>query len=149
MSVTHYPCIVRPCSNFVPTPDTLCAVHSFVLPEEKTAAIAIKKDAGKPPIHLVPRELIEGAARAYAFGAAKYDAWNYRKPPGLAVTRLMDSCLRHALAWLDGEENDPESGLCHLDHFGASVGMLMDTVKRIRAGALPAETDDRWKEKGT
>ena len=104
---------------------------------------AQKADTGKPPISLVPRELIEGAARAFAYGAAKYGAQNFRQ--GLAVSRLVDALMRHLLAWKESEEVD-ESGLDHLDHVAASLGMLMDTIKRVRAGKLPAELDDRWRE---
>lgn len=130
-----------------PPGDCDCAEYNAMLAEHDTgaAAAAVKHDGGKPPLHLVPRELLEGAARAYAFGAKKYAAWNYREGDGLAITRLADSALRHLVAWAHAEEADPESGLCHLDHAAAALGMLMDTARRVRDGALPQKTDDRWK----
>lgn len=155
--VTHYPCIVKPCPNFVGMPDTPCATHQGAQPTSggiigvassslPVGAKAIKKDAEKPPLQLVPRELIYGAARAYGFGAKKYSAFNYRNGDGIAVSRLARASVGHVLDWLHGEELDPESALCHLDHAAAALGMLMDTIARIRAGNLPATTDDRWKE---
>jgi hypothetical protein len=85
-----------------------------------------KFDADKPQVDLVPRQLIYGAARAKGFGAKKYGRHNWRG--GIAPSRLVSACLRHLFAWKDGEDNDPESGLNHLDHAAATLGMLMATV---------------------
>jgi hypothetical protein len=82
----------------------------------------IKHDKGKPRISLVPREAIEGAARALGFGADKYGAHNFKG--GLAYTRLLDATMRHILAYTSGEDNDPESGLNHIDHAIATLAML-------------------------
>lgn len=102
-----------------------------------------KADAGKPPLSYVPRELLEGAARAYAYGAKKYQKDNFRK--GMQVSRLVDALLRHVYALNEGEEFDSESGLRHEDHAAATLGMLMNTTEAIRKGRLPATLDDRWK----
>ena len=100
----------------------------------------IKKDAGKPRVELVPTELIIGAGRALGYGATKYDVDNYRR--GIATRRLIGAILRHLLGWLSGEDLDPESGLDHLDHAAADLGMLMWTVKNR------PDCDDRWSEQG-
>lgn len=108
--------------------------------------VAVKHDGEKLPLHIVPFELIKGAARAYAFGTKKYARFNFRNKPGLEYSRTARAVVNHVLEWLHEMENDPESGLSHLDHAAASLGMLMDTVARVRAGYLPADRDDRWKE---
>jgi len=103
-----------------------------------------KNDKGKPPVLLVPRAMVYGAARAYAFGAKKYARHNYRK--GIEVSRLLEAAARHIMERAEGVLHDEESGLDPLDHAAASLGMAMDTLERIRAGKLPKELDDLWKE---
>lgn len=81
-----------------------------------------KFDQGKAPLHMIPEEAIEGMALAFAYGAKKYGEYNYRN--GIDVTRLTDSLGRHVLAYLKGEDNDPESGLPHTYHILANAAML-------------------------
>jgi hypothetical protein len=73
-----------------------------------------KNDKGKPPIQLIPYAWIAGVARILAFGAEKYAPWNWTK--GFQWSRLGGATLRHVGAWLDGEDNDPETGENHLLH---------------------------------
>lgn len=106
---------------------------------------AFKKNKGKPRLSLVPSALIYGAARAYTWAAGtKYPAFNYRNPPGLPTTDLADSVLRHMEEFKNRQLLDPESGLEVLDHAAAALGMLMDTIERIKLGILPRSTDDRY-----
>lgn len=123
----------------------MCGEHRKLLVKVPPET-AVKHDDGKPDYTLIPKELLDGSARAYVFGEKKYARFNYRNGDGLKVSRNARATIGHVLAWLHGEENDPESGLCHLDHAAAALGMLMDTYARVRAGKLPAETDNRWKE---
>lgn len=81
-----------------------------------------KHDGGKPPLSWIPREALEGCAQALAYGAKKYHRDNYKG--GIEYSRLADACLRHLVAYMDGEDTDPESGLSHLDHFLAGAAML-------------------------
>jgi len=48
------------------------------------------------------------------FGATKYSAWNWTK--GLKYTEICESLLRHTHAFLEGEDDDPESKLEHVGH---------------------------------
>lgn len=96
-----------------------------------------KFDNGKEPIHLIPVEHILGTARALKMGVKKYGKWNYRE--GIEYTRLLDSLMRHTLAFLNGEDNDPESGLSHTYHIGANIAML----EWMRANK--PNMDDRYK----
>ena len=81
-----------------------------------------KKDQGKAPIHLIPSEAIIGIARGLEYGAVKYGEYNFRQ--GIEYTRILDSLMRHTLAYLSGEDNDPESGLSHIWLIGSNYAML-------------------------
>jgi hypothetical protein len=93
-------------------------------------------DTEKPRVDLIPSELIFGAGRALKYGADKYGEDNFRE--GIRSRRLVGSLLRHVFKWLDGEDVDQESGLDHLDHAAASLGMLMFML------ANRPDLDDRW-----
>ncbi len=84
---------------------------------------------GKPELSYVPQGLVEGCARAMMFGAKKYARNNWRK--GLKDSECMDSLLRHAFKYMNGEEMDDESGECHLDHIAANIGFLLEQ-RRLR-----------------
>ena len=86
-----------------------------------------KYDQGKPDLSLLPRELLEETARAFEFGAKKYGRSNYKK--GMDWHRVTASAMRHLVAFGNGEDMDSESGLSHLAHLGACVGMLLYYTK--------------------
>lgn len=96
-----------------------------------------KDDSGKPQVSLVPSEAITGMAKAFGYGAAKYNRHNYRK--GIAYSRLLDACFRHLLSFNDGVDTDEESGNEHLDHALASLAMLKYMTVHHK------ELDDRYK----
>lgn len=91
--------------------------------------VARKHDAGKAQLDLVPRELEAAAARAFGFGVKKYARGAWLKG-GLTQGRLLAALKRHVAAYNDREDNDPESGLCHLDHAAACLAMLLATRER-------------------
>ena len=74
------------------------------------------------------------------FGARKYDVDNWRK--GLSYRQCMESCLRHLIAFLEGEDIDPESGLNHLGHAMCNIMFLMSFENDPE---LKAKCDDRRK----
>lgn len=77
---------------------------------------ATKFDEGKLDWSLVPFEAFEGMVSVLEFGKKKYSAWNWASDGGFSHTRLLNSMMRHMFAYTSGEDNDPESGLCHLYH---------------------------------
>jgi len=99
---------------------------------------AEKFDQGKPPLSLLDRKALEGTAQILAYGGRKYALHNWRK--GLRYTRLSDAVLRHLLAFIDGEDIDPESGLPHVDHAACGI-MFLQNMTRTRP-----DLDDRHKE---
>lgn len=114
----------------------------LVLVENQTQKLAnpnnvgTKNDQGKPRISLIPKAAILGAARGLTYGEKKYGTHNFRN--GLSFSRLADATMRHLTSWLEGENNDPESSLSHLDHAIASLAMLKFMEEHR------ADMDDRW-----
>ncbi|MFG1395880.1 dATP/dGTP diphosphohydrolase domain-containing protein [Roseixanthobacter pseudopolyaromaticivorans] len=88
----------------------------------------VKADTGKPPVGLIPRSALLAEARVLDFGAKKYARHNWRK--GMLWSRLGDAALRHLLAWLDGEDIDPETSESHLAHLRACSGFLIEYQER-------------------
>lgn len=79
----------------------------------------------KPSMHLIPGTALLYLAKVMALGALKYGAFNWRQQP-VAATVYLDAAYRHILAWLDGEDNDPESGAPHIAHAMACYAILLD-----------------------
>jgi len=97
-----------------------------------------KYDDGKAPMGLLPRVALLDTAKVLAFGAAKYGRDNWKQ--GLKWTRLSDAALRHLYAFIDGEDDDEESGLPHLAHCMCCL-MFLSWHTRHRKNL-----DDRYKE---
>lgn len=75
---------------------------------------ALRHNHGKLQWSLVDFESLEPLVEVLEFGAEKYAPNNWKK--GLPITKTMESLLRHAFAYLSGEDNDPESGASHIGH---------------------------------
>lgn len=75
---------------------------------------AMKYDAEKVRLDLLPVIPLIGVGRVLTYGARKYSARNWEK--GLDWSRCYGAALRHLLAWWGGETSDPETGYNHLDH---------------------------------
>jgi hypothetical protein len=98
---------------------------------------ALKYDEDKPPMNLLSREALEQTALVMAFGKQKYDAHNWRK--GFQWSRPLSAAMRHIMAFNDGEDKDPESGLSHLAHAACCIMFLLEFEKTHQ------ELDDRFK----
>ena len=106
------------------------------LPDTITTG-AIKHDSGKPGMNLLSREALEQIALVMDFGKQKYDAHNWRK--GFVWSRPLSAAMRHIMAFNDGEDKDPESGLSHLAHAACCIMFLLEFEKTHK------DLDDRWK----
>ena len=80
-----------------------------------TTSEGIKYDSEKPKMNLLPPKAMVEISKVLTFGAAKYDAENWRKLDDLQ-NRYTAGALRHIFAHMDGEELDPETNLSHLAH---------------------------------
>ena len=63
---------------------------------------------------LIPPGPLLELSKVYGFGATKYDDHNYIK--GYDWSLSYGAMQRHLMAWLSGEDVDPESGRLHLGH---------------------------------
>ncbi len=96
-----------------------------------------KQDEDKPDISLIPTEFMEEIAKAFQYGAKKYSRHNYLT--GMEWSRMYSATMRHMYKFWRGEEIDPETGIHHLGHAGAGLGMLFMHISH-KLG-----TDNRWK----
>jgi hypothetical protein len=95
----------------------------------------IRNDAGKPRYSLLPPDAMDEIVQVLTFGERKYGARNWER--GMAWGRSLDAALRHVVAFMAGEEDDPESGIHHLAHAVADL-MFVLAYRLRRIG-----TDDR------
>lgn len=96
-------------------------------------------DENKPPLALLPPEGMRAVARVQEYGHKKYgDFNNYRK--GMEISRQASCIMRHVLAFMDGEDVDPESGESHIAHAATRAMFLLQNIKDGVA------IDDRYKK---
>lgn len=88
----------------------------------------VKLDAGKIRMDLVPMDAVMAEAAVYTYGAIKYDDWNWAK--GMRKGRIIAALMRHAAAYMAGQERDPESNLPHTWHMRCCTGMLVSAELR-------------------
>jgi len=86
--------------------------------------VAVKKDAGKLRMALIPPYPLMLVAEAFTVGSRKYGDSNWEK--GLAYSRCLDAAIRHISRWQAGEQLDPEDGQHHL---GAAIANLMMLIQ--------------------
>jgi hypothetical protein len=101
-----------------------------------TADPKLKPAAGKPPLQLLEPAFLVAVADAMGTGFQNYGQRSYVTPGNRYMTYL-GAAMRHLMAWAAGEDIDPDSGLPHLAHAGASV-MILYTLTRY-----PHAVDDR------
>ena len=63
---------------------------------------------------LVSWKALEPMVKVLMFGANKYSPNNWQK--GLKYSEISDSLQRHLNAFMEGQDDDPESKLSHLGH---------------------------------
>ena len=98
-----------------------------ILPSSIRAACGLGEglrfDAGKLRLDLIPPEWLEALGGVLTVGAAKYAPRNWEL--GMPWSKVWGPLLRHCLAWLKGERNDPETGQHHLAHVAWNALALM------------------------
>lgn len=92
-------------------------------PTASALAEGKKFDDGKDPWHLMPWDAARAIVKVLAFGAGKYSARNWEQ--GMAWSRCYAAIIRHATAWWEGEDKDPETGMSHLWHLGCGAVFLI------------------------
>ena len=124
--------------NTDPTPSTTDWSSFFVkIDDKKQHGSALKFDDDKLPVNLLSSEALLQTAAVLKFGADKYSEHNWRA--GFAWSRPLAAAMRHIMAFNDGEDKDPESGLSHLAHAACCIMFLLEFEK------THPELDDRYK----
>ncbi len=90
----------------------------------------------KAPMSTVPGPVLAEVGVAMLEGAAKYGRHNYRLA-GVRSSVYYDAALRHLMAWWEGEDLDPDSGLSHVTKAITSLVVLRDAMLQGQC------TDDR------
>lgn len=96
----------------------------------------VKFDSQKVRHDLLSPAALDGLSRVLTYGAVKYEAHNWRK--GIDWSRVQAALLRHMVAFMAGEDIDPESGLPHIDHVMCNA-MFLSEFQKLSTGE-----DDRW-----
>lgn len=89
-------------------------------------------------LDLIPSAATRPEAVVMALGAKKYGEWNWRANK-VKASIYVAAARRHLMDWFDGQDIDPESGVSHLAHVRACMGILLD------AEATGNLVDDRMK----
>lgn len=99
---------------------------------------ALRYDTGKLRYDLLPPDAIDALVAVYTMGAQKYSDRNWEE--GMKWSRVIGPLLRHAFAWMSGEDNDLESGLPHMAH------VAWNALTLISYGQRKIGKDDRGKQ---
>jgi len=91
---------------------------------EKLDTDFVKYDKQKIRMDLIPPSFLTSTAAVLTYGSIKYDDNNWMKCP--KWSRYYGALLRHLVAILGGEVNDPESGLPHLWHLNCNAAFLTE-----------------------
>lgn len=92
----------------------------------------MRKDTkNKPKLKLLKRSALEAIAGVREYGIAKYK--NDYDWADCSPDDYVDAALRHLYKWLDGEDLDRESGLCHLAHAMTSLMLAHELLGREEA----------------
>lgn len=83
-----------------------------------------KKDQEKPRMDLLEPDFMLGVAQVLTFGAEKYGAHNWKKAEVKDIERIKGAMLRHQMAYIKGEIEDPETGLNHMYHIACNAMFL-------------------------
>lgn len=109
--------------------------------------------AKKPPVGFIPPAALLHEAAAFADGAVKYGAYNWRLN-GVSAMVYLHAAGRHLLEFLDREDFDPTSNVHHLGHARACLGIVLDAFEtgnliddRPKPGAA-GELIRRWEKQG-
>lgn len=95
-------------------------------------------DDGKLPLAHLPWAALKALSEVQQYGHEKYrDFNNYRK--GMEVTRNLSCALRHIVAYIEGTDNDHESGKPHLAHAMARIAFVLQNIAEGTA------IDDRFR----
>lgn len=98
----------------------------------------------KAPMSTVSAPVMAEVGVAMLEGATKYGRHNYRAV-GVRASVYYDATMRHLMAWWEGEDLDPDSGIHHVSKAIASLVVLRDAMLRDKlADDRPPVTKSGW-----
>jgi hypothetical protein len=100
---------------------------------------AERYNEGKIKWSLVSWKSLEPMVKVLMFGANKYSANNWKK--GLKYSEVTESLQRHLNAFMEGENDDPESKLSHVGH------ILCNAMFLSYMYLFKKDMDDRYVDK--
>lgn len=108
--------------------------------------------SSKVPLTLWPETATVLGSMGLLDGALKYGRTNWRAV-GIRISIYIDALRRHANAFFEGEDIDPDSGLPHTAHMLATLAILVDAIAtgnavddRMIAGGYRKLIDDMTTE---
>lgn len=99
---------------------------------------SLRKNEGKPEVSQLDPNFIIALANVMTISSKKYGKYNWAQ--GQEYHTPFDSCMRHLLKFMSGEDNDLESGQSHLLHAAANI-MILWTSYQLNNKSL----DTRYK----
>jgi len=118
-----------------------------LLPCEKTSKPTNPKDAlgvNKVPLSGMPAPVLLECGLVKLHGDLKYGAYNWRDA-GVRSSVYYDACMRHLMAWWEGEDLDPESQIHHLSHAITGLCVLRDSqIQNNCVDDRPKPTKPGW-----
>lgn len=118
--------------------NSLCTCYqitAYVAPASEPTGI--KHDQEKPDMSLLSSIALVKMSEVMTFGKKKYSAHNWRG--GFLWSRPLSAAFRHLVAYIGGEDKDPETGLSHLSHCACCIMFLLEFEETRR------DLDDRFK----
>lgn len=112
----------RPSTAPAPDNDPARAFHMLKATNPKDA-IGISK----APMSTVPAAVLAEVGVAMLEGACKYGRSNFRIA-GVRASVYYDATMRHLMAWWEGEDTDPDSGMSHITKAITSLVVLRDAM---------------------
>lgn len=98
----------------------------------------------KVPLNGMPAPVLMECGLVKLHGDLKYGRYNWREA-GVRYSVYYDACMRHLMAWWEGEDLDPDSGLPHLTHAMTGLAVLRDAIMQDMAeDDRPPMTDAGW-----
>lgn len=103
-------------------------------------AVGIKK----VPMSCVSAPVVMEGALGMMEGALKYGRHNYREV-GVRASVYYDALMRHMMAWWEGQDIDPDSGINHVGKAIATLFVLRDSMMRGNwVDDRPPRCDPEW-----
>lgn len=104
--------------------ETFTELHKYDMKDTNPKdAVGIRK----VPMHVVSSPVIMEMALGMMEGARKYGAHNYRIA-GVRASVYYDAAMRHLMAFWEGQDIDPDSGLSHVTKAMSCLHVLRDAM---------------------